>query len=102
MDFQVRTTTAHLLHLLSPESHPDKAILASLRSGKSLTSPRSQSVWPLMMENLDESMLSLDGEPTPAERAIYAAMRFYAIQQQGVQGPISEEDPKRNYLFFKL
>ncbi|MFD1124166.1 type I-E CRISPR-associated protein Cse2/CasB [Lentilactobacillus raoultii] len=72
----------------------DKAILASLRGAVSITSLRAQTVWPVLIANLDEGMLSRSGKPTYAERAIYAAIRLYAISQQGPHTLTSPEDNK--------
>lgn len=60
----------------------NKAVLASARHAVSMVSPQAQSVWPIMMAELQKPMLSQNGEPTYAEIATYAAVRLYAIHQQ--------------------
>ncbi|KRL00525.1 crispr-associated protein [Liquorilactobacillus capillatus DSM 19910] len=49
-----------------------------------MASPQAQSVWPVMMAELQKPMLSQNGEPTYAEIATYAVVRLYAIHQQSI------------------
>ena len=63
-----------------------KAALAALRHsiGKSLGD--APAVWPLLLENMPEEFLSVNGRETKEERAIYAALQLYAMQKQGRRG----------------
>lgn len=91
MTFEIEKTTRQIIYALYRDGNPDKAVLASLRDAVSMTSRRAQVVWPIMMANLPKEQLSRDGVPTRAEVAVYTAIRFYAIHQQGkeplVYGP---------------
>lgn len=100
----IEGVTKQIIQTLDREGHPDKAVLAGLRNAATLTNQRAQTVWPTMLANLDRNMLSRDGQPTYAETAIYAALRFYAIQQQGqtqlVYGPVYGDDETKGRLLF--
>lgn len=101
---KVEKVTAKVIQSLWRDSSPDKAALSSVRGAATLVSRRAQSVWPVMMANLDESMLSHDGKPTHAETAVYAAIRFYAIHQQGqtsfVYGSVHGDDDDKGISLF--
>lgn len=60
-----------------------KAILSNLR--RSLGRPLSQTIeiWSLLYEELPESFLTDQDEPTTEEKAILNALQLYAIHQQG-------------------
>lgn len=81
--FDIKNVTASIITELYSNGNLDKATLASIRGASSFTSQRAQAVWPIMMAKMEPEMLSRTGEPTYAEIAIYAALRFYAISQQG-------------------
>ncbi|GEO66872.1 type I-E CRISPR-associated protein Cse2/CasB [Levilactobacillus spicheri] len=83
MNQEIRQVTAHALRALYQDGHPNTAALASARSTTSFTSPRAQAVWPVMLASLTPQMLSHQGQPTAAETAVYAAVRLFAIHQQG-------------------
>lgn len=84
-------TTAHIIQQLYGNGNLNKAALAGIRNAASIESPQAQTVWPILMANLDENWLSTTGKPTRAETAIFTAVRLYAIHQQGqtnsVYGP---------------
>ena len=82
MERTINQITYEIIQELYGHGNPNKAVLASIRSAASMTSPRAQKVWPIMMDKLEKSMLSKNGQPTHAETAIYAALRLYAIHQQ--------------------
>lgn len=87
MGNSIRTEThAIIMGELYNNSSTGKAALASVRSTASLASPRARLVWPLLLSHLDKTQLSYDGQPTRDEIAVYAAIRLYAIHQQGVTG----------------
>lgn len=105
----VEETTDTIIRALYREGNPNKAVLASLRSTTTLTGHRAQAIWPIMLANLEEGMLSKTGQPTYAETAVFTALRFYAIQQQGVEGHMvygsakaKDEDDKGIALFKAL
>ncbi|WDF83245.1 type I-E CRISPR-associated protein Cse2/CasB [Lacticaseibacillus pabuli] len=78
----IRKSTSSVINALYGNGHPDRLILASLRGTSSITSPRAQAVWPVLMAHLDDRDLSKNGQPTPAEIAVFTAVRLYAIHQQ--------------------
>lgn len=81
-------TNKIILRELYQNGHPNKAVLAGLRNAATMTSQRAQIVWPLLMPYLNDQQLSRDGTPTYAETAIYTAIRFYAIHQQGTEASV--------------
>lgn len=107
MTYEIESATAKIINTLYRDGNPNKAVLASLRSAATMTSQRGQAVWPIMMANLDQKYLSRTGVPTRAENAVYAAIRFYAIHQQGkesqsVYGPANGEQAEGVQLFTAL
>ncbi|KRM72128.1 type I-E CRISPR-associated protein Cse2/CasB [Lacticaseibacillus brantae] len=81
--FEVQQVTERIINDLYNFGAPDKATLASVRGAMSITDVRAQAVWPVMMAEMRPEMLSHTGKPTYAETAIYAALRLFAISQQG-------------------
>lgn len=102
---KIEKVTDGVIWSLWRDGNPDKAVLSSARGAASLVSRKAQSVWPVMMANLDEEMLSHDGRPTYAEVAVYAAIRFYAIHQQGqahfVYGSVHGDDENKGIGLFR-
>lgn len=84
MEKQIGSTTGHIIRQLYGEGNINKAALAGFRNANSITEPRAQAVWPIIFGNFKKEWLSWSGKPTRAETAIYAAVRFYAIHQQGL------------------
>ncbi|CAM3211238.1 type I-E CRISPR-associated protein Cse2/CasB [Lactiplantibacillus plajomi] len=82
MTNEIAKSTRQIILRLYNDGNENKGVLASLRTAPKLTSPRAQSVWPVMLGSIPETMLSRDGQPTKAEKAVYAAVRLYAIHQQ--------------------
>lgn len=103
---KIEKVTDSVIQSLWRDGNTDKAVLSSARRSSSLVNRQAQSVWPVMMANLDEYMLSPDGKPTYAETAVYAAIRFYAIHQQGqdhfVYGSVHRDDDQAVSLFSAL
>lgn len=101
---KIEKVTAKVIRSLWRDGNPDKAVLSSARSAATLVSQQAQSVWPVLMANLDEDMLSRDGKPTRAEIAVYAAIRFYAIHQQGqtkfIYGSVHGSDDDKGVSLF--
>lgn len=103
---KVKGVTSRIIKALYGNGNLDKAVLASIRSAATITSPRAQKVWPVLMANLDEDMLSKTGAPTYAENAIYTAIRLYAVCQQGktefMCGSVNNEEAPGRTLFGAL
>lgn len=83
MSHEIARCTAQIIHRLYNHGSLDKPVLAGIRDATNFNSQRAQVIWPLMLASLDKHWLSQDGYPTKAEIAVYAAVRFYAIHQQG-------------------
>lgn len=83
MEKSIIGSVSRILSSLYGHGNINKAALAGARHGASMLSAQAQAVWPVMMAELPESKLSWNGEPTYAEIATYAAIRLYAIHQQG-------------------
>lgn len=101
---KIEKATNRIIRSLWRDGSPDKAVLSNARRTASLVNRQAQSVWPVMMANLEEEMLSHDGRPTYAETAVYAAIRFYAIHQQGqaqfVYGSVHGDDNDKGISLF--
>lgn len=82
MTNEIARSTRQIILRLYNDGNENKGVLASLRTAPKLTSPRAQNIWPVMLGSIPETMLSRDGQPTRAEKSIYAAVRLYAIHQQ--------------------
>lgn len=84
----VYQVTQKIIYILKAQEDmaSGKAALAALRHsiGKSLGD--APAVWPLLLENMPEEFLSVNGRETKEERAIYAALQLYAMQKQGRRG----------------
>jgi len=106
MTYEIEATANRIIKLLNRDGHPDKATLSSLINAPTITSQRAQTVWPILMANLDKNQLSHTGVPTPGEVAVYTAIRFYAIYQQGqdqfVYGKASGDQPDGIKFFTAL
>ena len=85
MESKIQSATISIIRQLYNDGNLNKGVLASVRHATALTSPQAQTLWPVMMAHLEPNMLSQDGQPTKAEVAVYTAIRFYAIQQQGTE-----------------
>ncbi|MFT8728189.1 MAG: type I-E CRISPR-associated protein Cse2/CasB [Liquorilactobacillus ghanensis] len=83
MPYKIQNITAQIIYTLYSDGNLDKAVLASARSCAAITDQKAQKVWPIMLASLNDNMLSRTGEPTYSETAIYSAIHFYAIYQQG-------------------
>lgn len=83
MDYQIKNMAVHVLKKLWNNGNPNKAVLAGLRKSRDLASKNATVVWPVMLSVMDPQYLSSNGQPTKAERAIFATLHCYAIFQQG-------------------
>lgn len=61
----------------------EPGVLASLRKSYDFTDKTARTVWPYIVGNLNPKLLSIGYGPSYAEKAIFMAMKFYAIWQQG-------------------
>lgn len=108
MAVEISKITDRTIQKIYRSGNPDKAVLSSLRSTMSLSSPRAQKAWPVLIGNLDETMLSRNGKPTYAEVAIFSALHFYAIHQASEPSCVYERYDKDDdtnkslYLFNAL
>lgn len=103
MTTQIRVKVAKLIYQLWGENLPNKAVLAALRGSKNVSDRKATNVWPMLLSILDRKDLSIDGQPTYAEKALYAALRCYALYQQGndnvlVYAPAGENNGK-NFFY---
>lgn len=82
-----------MLQQIYDHGNINRVVLASARHAVSLESPQAQAVWPIIMAGIETPAmvsetfvpkLSITGEPTYAEIATFAAIRLYAIHQQGI------------------
>ena len=60
-----------------------RAQLAILRHGVGRKPGDMPELWGLFFAEMNPLMFSQDGEPTPAEWAVYTALTLYALHQQG-------------------
>ncbi|CAJ1228095.1 hypothetical protein LZY01_21240 [Levilactobacillus zymae] len=91
----VRTITQGLIRILYNEGNLNRAVLANLRGSTKITDTRAQAIWPLMLSRLEDNMLSYTGQPTKQEIAIYSALHFYALCQQGNDYLVYSPAPKK-------
>lgn len=102
-----------ILQQIYDHGNINRAVLASARHAASLESPQAQAVWPIIMAGIETPAmvsetfapkLSRTGEPTYAETATFAAIRLYAIHQQGIDICVygrTYGDEAEGKLFFK-
>ena len=83
MNNEVRRATARIINELWNNGNPNKAALAGLRNSQTINSRQAVSVWPLMFSAMEQSSLSRNGRPTKEEKAIFTALRCFAVYQQG-------------------
>lgn len=84
MTQKVGGITVRIIKQLYGNGNVNKAALANFRGASDFSGPRAQAVWSIIVPNLDDQMLSISGEPTHEEAAIFTALRLYAIRQQGI------------------
>ena len=95
---KVDKVTAKIIHRLENqrESGVAKATLAELRRSTGRSFAGAEAVWPMLLEQIPEELLSENGVPTPTENAIFVALQLYALCQQGsrrISGLPAEEKP---------
>lgn len=74
------------------ESPSTKATLAKIR--KTLGKPLDEAtdIWPILFENLPEEFVSSYQQPSYEELAIYTAIQFYVLHQQGTPDSVMLEE----------
>lgn len=77
----------------------NRPVLAALRNSKTLDDKQAQKLWPYIFSELDKESLSVTGKVTWEEKAVYTALRLYALHQQGKEELVYE---KEHYLFTEL
>lgn len=95
---KVDKVTAKIIHRLENqrETSAGKAALAALRRSAGRSFAGAEAVWPMLLEQIPEELLSENGVPTPTENAIFVALQLYALCQQGsrrISGLPAEEKP---------
>ncbi|GFZ26134.1 type I-E CRISPR-associated protein Cse2/CasB [Lactobacillus corticis] len=84
MSSNIGSVTSRIINKLNNDGNRDKASLAALRYASSIDDHKMSTVWPLLFDELDADQLSSNGKPTYSEIAVFAALRGYAIYQQGI------------------
>lgn len=82
MVYDIEKATECIIRQLYNKGEMDKAALSALRSSPTLDGNRAQKIWPVFFKNLNEKYLSQTGKATKAEKAVFAAVRMYALHQQ--------------------
>lgn len=80
----------------SNQSSSAKATLARLRNSVGKSVAQTAEIWPEVFSELPEEFLSIDGEPTAAETAIFTSLQLYAIHQQGTDEPVALSKGRSN------
>ena len=91
----VGSVTKRIIRQLSYEleSPSSKAALAKIR--KTLGKPLSDAtdIWPILFEHLPEEFVNSYQQPSYEELAIYTAIQFYALHQQGTSTSVMLNEP---------
>lgn len=101
MKAQIKSTTSQIIHQIWGNNSPDKAVLSALRNSDSILSKNATTVWPLILKNLPENDLSINGKPTYGELAVFTALRAYAIYQQGTDQFVFASTADEGSTFFR-
>jgi CRISPR system Cascade subunit CasB len=82
---EVGKATAQIIRRIESqqESGMAKAMLAKLRRSAGQSFAEAEAVWPMLLAQMPEAMLSSSGVPTAAENAVFVALQLYALCQQG-------------------
>lgn len=97
--------TNRLAWLLSQPIHLQKATLANLRRGVGHIPGDQPALWGIFLQDFPSELESKNGIPTPAEWAIYLALTFYALHQQGHSlptEPMHQKDARLGQAVRKL
>lgn len=81
---KIERDTNNIITKLHEREGNDKAILAALRRSNSILSRQATVVWPLLFEYIkDKDTFGENSRQTISERAIFTALRCYAVFEQG-------------------
>lgn len=104
MSKHIQKVTEQIINRIWNNGAPNKATLAALRTSSSILGHNASEIWPLLLSSMSEDDLSKDGQPTYAEKAVYVALRCYAIYQQGndtlVYGRANDTENAKGDTFF--
>lgn len=78
----IERKTAAVILTLWNNGDCDKAALSSLRKSKTLSC--ANAAYPVILSRLNREWLSTNDKETKEEKAIYEAVRLYAMYQQGI------------------
>ena len=100
----VKTATIRIIKTLFNDQYVNKAALANLRTAPKITSPRAETVWPVILPCIPNNLLNIKNEPSWGENAIYTATHLFALYQQGnddlVYAPVTQGADENVKLFF--
>lgn len=81
---KIERDTNNIITKLHEREGNDKAILAALRRSNSILSRQATVVWPVLFEYIkDKDTFGENSKQTISERAIFTALRCYAVFEQG-------------------
>lgn len=81
---KIERNTNKIIKKLHEREGNDKAILSALRRSNSILSRQATIVWPLLFEYIKEKdTFGENSRQTTSERAIFTALRCYAVFEQG-------------------
>lgn len=118
MESKICKITKICLDQIFNKGNLNKAVLASLRNSSSINDHNMTIVWPIIFRAVNKvckdqdsdknTILSDSGKPTEEEKAIYTALRCYAMFQQGTEEQVysnnakNDQDEKKLQLFTAL
>ena len=90
----VKKDTARIIKKLHERDRNDKAILAAIRRSNSILSRQATIVWPMLFGFIkDKEFFSKTGMPNRQEKAVFTALRCYAVFEQG-----NDNERDREYI----
>lgn len=69
-----------------------RAMLANLRRGIGKTPGEMPELWGIFLNGLDDALYGQNGNPSPAEWAVYLSLTMFALHQQGSAEPVQQEN----------
>lgn len=69
-----------------------RAMLAKLRRGIGKAPGEIPELWGIFLNGLDESLYGQNGNPSPAEWAVYLSLTLFALHQQGSAEAVQQEN----------
>jgi CRISPR system Cascade subunit CasB len=89
---EVYRVVAEKVRQLSGDGPRQRANRAKLRKGLGREPSEAPEIWDVTLADIPESLMSWDGVPTPAERAIHVTLTLFALHQQGKAEAVSRPD----------